>query len=90
MNKQEKIDYIDVINLGFKEENTDDDIFFNTYGFQYKIVTKQLTKKIYIDWYSVERTCKLVRVDSPKTGNIIAEMKLLNLEQVKQIIDFYE
>ena len=90
MNKQEKIDYIDVIDLGFEEEIFDDCVFFNTYGFQYKIVTKQLTKKIYIDWYSVERTCKLVRVDSPKTGNIIAEMKLLNLEQVKQIIDFYE
>ena len=31
----------------------------------------------------------MVRIDSAKTGNIMAETPIINLEQVKTLIDFF-
>ena len=46
MMKQEQINYSDIVELGFKIEPQNDEIYFNQYGFEYCIITKKLTNLI--------------------------------------------
>lgn len=87
--KQEKIKYSEVIALGFTEDMQSDEVYFNEYGFDYCIITKELTKTIHLDWAKETQLCKMVRVDSPKTGNVKAELPIRNLEHLKEIINFF-
>jgi len=87
--KNRKIKYSDVISLGFKEEFHSDKVYFNEYGFDYTIVTLYLTKKIFIDWAKETQECKIVRIDSPKTCNIMNEKPIKDLKQLKEIISFF-
>ena len=84
---QEEIYYRDIMNLGFHEEFCSDDVYFDEYGYQYTIITKNLTKKIYIDWDKPTRKCKLVRID--KDHNIKAELPIRDLDYLKEIINFF-
>ena len=86
--KQEEIDYIDIINLGFEVEVVSDTQYFKKYGYEYCIITKWLVKnKIYLDWTKDKRFCKMVRVDSKM--NILNEMPIKNLDQLKICINFF-
>ena len=87
--EQEKIKYSEVIDLGFTEDVQSDKVYFNEYGFDYCIITKELTKKIYLDWAKETQLCKLVRIDSPKHCNIKAELPIRNLDHLKEIINFF-
>lgn len=87
--KQEKIDYSDIMALGFTEEIGSDSVYYNTYGYEYSIINKDLTKKIYLDWEKETRLCKMVRIDSPKTCNIMSELPIMNLQHLKDIINFF-
>jgi len=87
--KQEKIKYCEVIALGFTEEVQSDRVYYNQYGFDYCIITKELTKKIYLDWAKETQLCKMVRIDGPKHGNIKAKLPIRNLEHLKEIINFF-
>ena len=87
--KQEKIKYSDVMSLGFTEEIVKDSVYYDTYGYDYAIINKDLTKKIYLDWEKDKRTCKIVRIDSPKTCNIMSESPVVNLQHLKDIIIFF-
>ena len=82
-----EINYIDIINLGFKEEVCDDKAYFNQYGYEYVIITKQLTKFIYLDWAKETRICKMIRVD--KDSKIKAEINIGGLESLIEIITFF-
>ena len=86
---QEKINYKDIIDLGFEEVECYDSVYEALYGYPYCHITKHLTKKIYLDWEKETRRCKMVRIDSAKTCNIMAETPIMNLEQVKTLIDFF-
>jgi len=86
--KQEQITYRGIINLGFTEEYCKDDVYFDHFGFEYVIIEKQLTKKIYLSWAKETRLCEIVRVD--KKGDIKKRMPVKNLEQLKIIINFFE
>ena len=86
---QERIKYCDVMALGFKEEKQTDGVYFNEYGFDWCIITKDLTKKIYLDWAKETQLCKLVRLDNPKECNIIKEMPIKDLQHLKDIIEFF-
>lgn len=86
--KQQEIDYKDIIRLGFTEnEDTNDKVYFNKYGFEYVIITKQLTKDIYIDWPKETRLCEMVRTDSE--GYIESTMPIRDLEHLEVLIDFF-
>jgi len=85
--KQEKIKYREIMDLGFEEEVDSDNVYFDEFGYDYCIITKNLTKKIYLDWKKETQLCKLVRTD--KTHNIKAEMPIKNIEHLKEIIDFF-
>ena len=87
--KQEKINYSEIISLGFTEEETIDNIYFKEHGFDYVIINKYLTKNIYLDWAKETKLCKMVRIDSPKTCNIKAEMPIINLAHLKELINFF-
>lgn len=87
--EQEKIKYSEIIALGFTEDMQSDEVYFNEYGFDYCIITKELTKTIHLDWAKETQLCKMVRVDSPKTGNVKAELPIRNLEHLKEIINFF-
>lgn len=87
--KQEKINYDEIMALGFNEEIQSDKVYENTYGYSYCIITKELTKKIYLDWAKETRLCKMVRLEKPKTADIGAELPIKNLEHLKEMINFF-
>lgn len=83
----DEIAYGDIMDLGFEEEFIDDEIFFDQYGYRYSIVSKKLTKKLELDWDKQTRICKLLRMDSE--SNIRKSIKIKNLDDLKEIIDFF-
>lgn len=85
---QEEIKYSDIMSLGFKEEECNDSVYFNEYGYQYCITTINLTKRIYIDWEKSTRLCEMVRTD--KKNNILSRMPINDLDQLKTIVDFFK
>ena len=87
--KQDRIKYSEIMALGFTEEVIEDRIYFDEYGFDYCIITKDLTKKIFLDWAKETQLCKMVRIDSPKHCNIKAELPIRDLEHLKEIINFF-
>ena len=86
---QEKINYDKIIALGFTVEVNNDSVYESEHGYSYCIITKQLTKKIYLDWAKETKLCKMVRLSKPKTGDIGAELPIKNIEHLKEMIDFY-
>lgn len=86
--KQEQIRYKDIIDLGFKEEFCSDTVYEDEYGFQYVIITLNLTKRIYIDWEKSTRLCEMVRLD--KDHNVKARKPIMNLDELKGIVEFFK
>ena len=87
--EQEKINYSDIMALGFTEEEQSDDVYFRQYGYPWCIITFNLTKKIYIDWAKETQLCEIIRLDSPKTCNVMSRMPIRNLNHLKEIINFF-
>ena len=87
--KQEKIYYKDVMNLGFSEEKCHDSVYEAQYGFQYCIITKELTDTIELDWAKETQLCKMIRLKDEESGDIAAEMPIKNLDHLKEIINFF-
>lgn len=84
---QSKIDYKDVVELGFSVEEDVDDVFMSINGYEYKIVELNLSKTFYIDWDIETRLCTLCRCD--KKGYIKARHKIRNLEELRYWINFF-
>lgn len=87
--EQEKINYSEIMALGFTEDVQSDSVYEAEHGYKYCIITKQLTKKIYLDWEKDTKLCKMVRLSKPKTGEIGAELPIKNLEHLKEMINFF-
>jgi hypothetical protein len=87
--KQEKIYYSEIMNLGFTEEIVKDDIYFDMYGFDYSIIQKKLTPKIWIKWAKETQLCKMYRVGKKSDVEIVARMKINNLQELKEVINFF-
>lgn len=83
----QKIQYSEIINLGFKEEIIKDKVYFNQFGFDYAIITLQLTKLIYLDWAKDSQICKIIRTD--KSHNILSQKQIKTFDDLKEIIDFF-
>ncbi len=86
---QEKIKYIDIIDAGFEVDEQSDDVYFMEHGFSYDIISRELTKKIYLDWEKDTKLCKMIRIDGQKHCNIMAEMPVRDLGHLKELIDFF-
>ena len=87
--KQETIKYSDIISLNFNVDVQDDQVYFDQYGFDYCIITKDLTPEIYLDWEKETRLCEMVRIDSQEDGNIKSRIPIINLGHLKQMINFF-
>jgi len=87
--KQEKINYREIINLGFTEEIVRDGVYFNRYGFDYAIIEKQLTPHIAINWAKETQLCEMYRVSRKSEGDIVARMNINTLEELKEVIKFF-
>jgi hypothetical protein len=58
----DKIEYKDVIALGFKKDTTPtDEVFYNRYGFNYFIVSKKLGKIYSMDWDIINHTINVYK-----------------------------
>lgn len=88
--EQTEFTYKFIMDLEFKEEFNSDSVFFDKYGYDYSIVTLQLSPKIYVDWDKTTRKCKLVRLKNLKTQDIGNEMPIFTEEQLINIIAFFK
>ena len=86
---RQRINYADVVELGFNIQRGSDKVYFDEYGFEYEIITKNLSKRIYIDWDKVDGKAKLVSLAKDKYS-IISERPVNNLIHLKEVIDFFE
>lgn len=86
---QEKINYDEIMALGFTEDVQSDKCYEAEHGYAYCIITLQVSKKIYFDWAKETKLCKMVRLSKPKTGDIGNEMPIKNLEHLKELINFF-
>lgn len=89
MEEQEKIDYNEVMKLGFKETFYDDAVYFKQNGFKYSIVELKLTKKIYLDWSKESKLCTMLRIDNNRDCTILAEKPIRNLKHLKETVNFF-
>ena len=90
MNKNMKeIKYKDVMDLGFKETFSHDNVYFNQYGYEYSIVELKLTKHVFIDWEKSSRICTMIRINNKEECSIMARYEIQNLRELKDIIDFF-
>jgi predicted metal-dependent RNase len=87
--EQQKINYNKIMALGFTEEIGSDDVYYRQNGYEYAIVSKKLTKTISLDWEKETKLCRMIRIDSPNKGNIKAELPIMNLQHLKDLINFF-
>jgi len=84
--KQKKINYADIIALGFKEELTYDSVFEKIHGYPFVIISKKLTKNVYLEWRQDTRKCNGFAIDNKRKGNILYEFKVKNLKHLKKLL----
>ena len=75
------------MDLGFKEIEGSDDVYFNLYGYKYCIIEKKLSKNLFIKWEKETRLCEMFRID--KECSIKKRKPIESLDELKDIIDFY-
>jgi len=86
--EQKKIKYCDVMALKFKTEVSPDSVYFDEFGYEYEIITKQLTKTIYIDWAKETQLAEMVR-GCKKQKDVLNKMPIKDLDHLKQMINFF-
>jgi len=82
------IKYQDILNLGFEVIVENDDVFFEEHGYPYKIITKELTSTVSLDWDQTTGKCRLIRA-SKKGKTIRSTIIVPNLEVLLLIMDFF-
>jgi hypothetical protein len=83
---KEKINYKDIIALGFKRQDENDSVFYDENGYDWFIVTKRISKSFYMNWDCETHFVELIR---EKKGDILNRIDLINLDAVKGMIDFF-
>jgi hypothetical protein len=87
--KLNQFKYKTVIDLGFIDEVQSDTNYFNEHGYEYSIITKKLTKLIYIDWCKETKECELIRLDNLKEMNIVARLQIRDINHLHELINFF-
>jgi len=88
--EQQKINYAEIMDLGFTEEFCHDTVYEAVHGYPYSIITKNLTNKIFLEWEKETKLCKMIRIGNPKKCNVIADMPIMNLAYLKKTIQFFK
>jgi hypothetical protein len=71
-----RIHYGTVKALGFKEEEAEDEVYFNQFGYPCKIITLDLQPCVYVQWHQDTQRCDLVRLKDEKSGDILLQTEL--------------
>ncbi len=90
MSRKKPIQFSEIEPLGFQIEECNDAVFEKQYGMKYRIITKQLTKRIVIYYHEESKSCEVLRLKSRKGGTVTGRMKLNGIEQVKAFIKLYQ
>ncbi|MCD6661478.1 MAG: hypothetical protein LT105_15055 [Lentimicrobium sp.] len=88
---QQPIPYAKIMALGFFEQFEQDEIYFNEFGFQYSIISMELTPEIHLDYEKETRLCFIYRSKNVNGENFTVNKKPVNnLETLIEIIDFFK
>lgn len=71
-----KVPYSTVKALGFKEQEVEDQVYFNQFGYPYKIITLDLQPCVYVQWHQDTQRCELVRLKDYEEGEILIRTEL--------------
>ena len=82
-----EIIYADVIKLGFKRQDVNDNVFFRQFGYGYFIVSLKINNQIYFDWDCNDRTVKMIRVDKEQTIKGVIEVQ--DLKHLVELLTFF-
>ena len=76
------------MDLGFTREDSDDELFFDQYGYGYFFCVLNLTKHIDVEWSPTTREARVLRTtkgDQRISGEIVCD----DLDKLKEIIEFF-
>lgn len=87
--EQKEIWYKDIVAAGFTFEEASCPTFEAQYGYPWCIVTKNLTKRVYLDWSQETRLVELIRINNNKDCDIKARMPIRDLAHMQELIAFF-
>lgn len=89
--EREKIDYQDVIDLGFKRTDCEDNVFFKQNGYCWFLV-QIISKHFVFDWDSETHFVNLVRysknIEKDISASRMATIEIQSMEELKMYLDF--
>jgi hypothetical protein len=71
-----KVPYSTVKALGFEEIEGHDSVWFEQYGYPYKIIQHHLKLDVYVQWHQDTQQCELVRLKDYENGEILIRTEL--------------
>jgi hypothetical protein len=85
--EQKEIWYKDVVDLGFKIEEAQDEVYFAKNGFHSEMIEMDLTNDIFISWTKEDRKCMMYWVD----GDFVkAKVPINDLDGLKDVIEIFK
>ena len=81
------IDYADVLELGFKRIELQDNLFFNQYGYHCFLMKFKISKTLYFEWDCLSQKVFFFRNEEIDIKN---KIEILNIESLKLIISFFK
>ena len=86
--QQQRVNYKDILALGFKETTCDSDsVYFDQHGFHYSIVCLKLAKKVFLYWNKATGFVELTVIG--KDHAVIETIPIYDLKATKTVINSY-
>lgn len=79
------VNYQDLVDLDFKPYQMHDNVIFKESGVHPFLMTKKIRKGLKMEWYSMDRTCRIMNLDSQ--DNIKFQKRNLSIEEIKSFIN---
>jgi len=81
------MNYKEAIDLGFEREDLTDNVWEDIHGFGYFVMTKKLTKYLYLDWNVLSHEITFIK--GGKKGKVISTMEINDQLAIK-LIKFFK
>jgi len=89
--KQQQFSYDEVLKMGFKRTDLDDDIFFHENGYHWFLMELRI-KNFLFDWEPTDHTIRLIRyeknLDKDISASRMATIKIKTADQLKLMVEF--
>lgn len=82
-----EIRYKDIVDLGFKSEPIDDSVFFEQFGYPYKIIQLHLSECTVLDWDQRDRKVSIILSD--EYGHILKHGYIPDVDTLKELVSFF-